>query len=133
MQGDKKDNSVKLITLSFGTAIIMEKDELQHQWKGVEQLLLERFGKIPDLDGILFLIGINELGGNPTHQFTKEQKQDLMHVGVCTLLSQKGYYALQGRDNDGWPHFAAMETVPAKGVLEQEHLLKECILLYFNQ
>ena len=49
--------------------------------------MVERFGKKPDLEAILFLIGMQEYG-QLKDKFTKEQKQDLMHVAVCLLLSQ---------------------------------------------
>jgi len=45
----------------------------------------ERFGKKPDMEAILFLIGIQEFG-QLKEKFTKEQKQDLMHVAVCSYL-----------------------------------------------
>ena len=44
-------------------------------WPAVEALLQARFGKLPDMEGILFLIGINEYGRGPKREkFTKEQK-----------------------------------------------------------
>ncbi|RYZ46346.1 MAG: hypothetical protein EOP49_23445, partial [Sphingobacteriales bacterium] len=68
-------------------------ENFEERWFGVEQLLQERFEKKPDMEGILFLIGINELGMMPRrNKFTKEQKQDLMHIAVCSLLSRKGYF-----------------------------------------
>ncbi len=81
------------------------KDDLQHRWWQLESSLLERFGKKPDMEAILFLIGVQETG-NFQKKFTKEQKQDLMHVAVCTLLSQSGYYEIEGHDDDCWPHFS---------------------------
>ncbi len=102
-------------------------------WPAVEALLEERFGKVPDLEGILFLIGINEYGRGPKREkFTKEQKQDLMHIAVCTLLSQLDYYRFVGRDEDGWPHFEAAAAIPAVSMMEQESLLKACIVHYFG-
>ena len=95
-------------------------------------LLKERFGKIPDMEGILFLIGVNELGRMPRKKFSKEQKQDLMHIAVCTLLSQRGYYEYIGKDDEGWPHFKELTTVPITGMNEQERMLKECVIRYFE-
>ena len=77
----------------------------------LEAKLVERFGKKPDMEAILFLIGIQEFG-HVRDKFTKEQKQDLMHVAVCTLLSQSGYYEIEGYDDDGWPHFRQLKTAP---------------------
>lgn len=109
-------------------------DNVAHTgWAAVEALLLERFGKIPDMEGILFLIGINEYGQPPKREkFTKEQKQDLMHIAVCTLLTQLDYYKFIGRDEDGWPHFEALMPVPLTGMKEQEDMLKACIIHYFG-
>ncbi|MBS1616707.1 MAG: hypothetical protein JST06_11390 [Bacteroidetes bacterium] len=102
-------------------------------WQGVEALLLEQFGKIPDLEGILFLIGINEFGQPPRRKtFSKEQKQDLMHIAVCTLLSQLDYYRFAGRDADGWPHFDIVSPMPQMTMPEQESILKACIVHYFG-
>ena len=107
------------ILFTFATRFM---ENIVERWRSVEALMLERFGKIPDLEGILYLVGINEVGVNPAGKFTKEQKQDLMHVAVCTLLSKEGYYEFTGRD--GWPHF--------KALLLQELLLKECVIKYFE-
>lgn len=103
-------------------------------WQGVEAMLTERFGKKPDMEAILFLIGINEYGGEPKKKgkFTKEQKQDLMHIAVCTLLSQMGYYEFVGRDEEGWPHFEPAEAMPQMTMPEQESILKACIVHYFG-
>jgi hypothetical protein len=84
------------------------------------------------MEGILFLIGVNELGTLPRKKFSKEQKQDLMHIAVCTLLSQLGYYVFLGRDEENWPHFEEIKLMPVSGIKEQEQLLKECIVRYFE-
>jgi hypothetical protein len=55
-----------------------------------------------------------------------------MHIAVCTLLSDEGYYTLQGLDSDGWPHFTQIRPVPEQGVKAQERMLKEKIIQYFN-
>lgn len=102
-------------------------------WQAVEALLEARFGKVPDMEGILFLIGVNEFGQEaPRGKFTKEQKQDLMHIAVCTLLSQLDYYRFVGRDPEGWPHFESIMPVPTMTGPEQESILKACIVHYFG-
>lgn len=106
-------------------------ENFDSRWKQVEEMLLDRFGKLPDMEGILFLIGINELGSD-RKKFSKEQKQDLMHVAVCTLLSQRGYYELAGVDKDGWPHFNYLHPVEAPDMAGQERILKECVIEYFE-
>jgi hypothetical protein len=110
---------------------MLTSDDLQQRWWQLEARLVERFGKKPDLETILFLIGIQEFG-EVKEKFTKEQKQDLMHVAVCKLLSQSGYYELERMDEEGWPHFRQLKRMPDMNMVEQENFLKDHILLYFE-
>ena len=107
------------------------QDDFAPRWKRLEDTLTERFGKKPNMEAILFLIGIQELN-HLKKKFTKEQKQDLMHVATCTLLSQSGYYEREGYDPDGWPHFKEMQPIPKMGMMEQERFLQEHIIAYFE-
>jgi hypothetical protein len=107
------------------------KDDLQVRWLKLRIKLKEDFGIKPDMNGVLFLIGVQELGRGP-QEFSKEQKQDLMHIAVCTLLAQSGYYALEGHDEDGWPHFKQLKELPPFNLMEQENFLKDHALLYFE-
>lgn len=107
------------------------KDDLQTRWWSLEATLLDQFGKKPDMEAILFLIGIQETGF-VEQKISKEQKQDLMHVAVCTLLSQSGYYEVEQVDEDGWPHFKQLKEIPTWSLMEQENILKDHILLYFD-
>ena len=107
------------------------KDDLQQRWWNLEAKLIERFNKKPDLEAILFLIGIQEFG-QLKEKFTKEQKQDLMHVAVCSLFAQSGYYELEGKDMEGWPHFRQLKPMPDMNAFEQENFLKDHVLLYFE-
>ena len=107
------------------------KDDLQTRWWTLEAKLVERFGKKPDMEAILFLIGMQETGFIK-EKITKEQKQDLMHVAVCTLFMQSGYYEPEGKDVDGWPHFRQLKSLPPLSAIEQENFMKDHILLYFE-
>lgn len=107
-------------------------DDLQQRWWHLEAKLLDRFGKKPDVESILFLIGMQETGFMP-NKISKEQKQDLMHVAVCTVLSSSGYYVQELIDEDGWPHFSQQKDLPNLVFAEQENFLKDHILLYFEQ
>ncbi len=107
--------------------------DLERRWNGLLRDVGELVGKKPkDLNGILFLIGVQELGkGN--RNFSKEEKQDLMHVGICKVLSLSGYYELDGLDKDGWPHWKLVRKLPHFDLLEQEKLLKIHVLEYFEK
>src|SRR6476659_5448352 len=95
------------------------QDDLQSRWWALEAKLIERFGKKPDMETVLFLIGIQEFGGSQ-EKFTKEQKQDLMHVAVCSLLMQSGYYEIEGYDVDNWPHFKQLKELTVMDMIQQE-------------
>jgi len=107
-------------------------DDLQVRWWTLEAKLVERFGKKPDMETILFLIGVQELG-KTDKKFSKEQKQDLMHVAVCRLLSPSGYYKRETTDDDGWPHYIQLKPMPVMDPIGQENFLKDHILLYFQE
>ena len=107
-------------------------DDLQQRWWSLEAKLVERFGKKPDLEGILFLIGMQETGFMP-EKISKEQKQDLMHVAVCKVLAPGGYYALEGVDKDGWPHYRQVKELPVMAMPVQENFIKDHVLMYFEQ
>ncbi len=87
--------------------------------------------KLPDLQAILFLIGIQETGVF-RNKFTKEEKQDLMHVAVCELLSSDGYFEFVGRDEDGWPHYNQVKNMEGGSLKAQELLLKSKVVQYFK-
>jgi hypothetical protein len=106
-------------------------ENLEIDWKELRKKLKERFGKTPDTEAILFLIGLQETGFIE-QKLSKEQKQDVMHVAVCTVLSAGGYYTFEKKDDDGWAHFKVLKPLPALSSEEQENLLIEYILLYFR-
>ena len=107
------------------------EEDLQVRWLKLRIRLKERFGIKPDMDGVLLLIGVQELGQGP-QAFSKEQKQDLMHIAVCKILSQSGYYVYDGDDEEGWPHYSPGKPLPGYNFMEQENFLKDHILLYFQ-
>lgn len=106
---------------------------LQRRWQALLAELEKIVAKKPkDLNGVLFLIGMQELGRGPG-RFTKEEKQDLMHIAICKVLSLAGYYTLEGQDAQGWPHWKLVKKLPHFDLLEQEKLLKMHVLEYFEQ
>lgn len=113
--------------------VLMQEWELDYEWLRVRHLVKKSMGRpdLPNMNNILFLIGIQELGrfGN---EFSKEEKQDLMHIAVCTLLEPDGYFKFKGRDADGWPHFDTLRPVEVEGVKSQEELLKVKVIEYFK-
>ena len=113
---------------------MLKKDlDLQRSWQKMREYLGETVGRRPkDLNGVLFIIGVQELGKGPRN-FSKEEKQDLMHIAICKVLSFSGYYSLEGLDEEGWPHWKLEKPLPHFDLMEQEKLLKMHVLDYFEQ
>lgn len=113
---------------------MLKKDlELERNWQTLLQKLGQLLGKKPkDINGVLFLIGVQELGKGKI-RFSKEEKQDLMHIAICKVLSYSGFYELEGLDEDGWPHWKLVKKLPNFDLLEQEKLLKSHVIDYFRE
>ena len=110
----------------------MKPAETNAKWKILQQKIAQEFDSdIPDLKVILFLIGVQELGKGPG-KYSKRQKEELMHIATCRLMSEMGFYELEGLDQDGWPHWKLVKTVPSFAMMEQEMLLKSLAILYFE-
>ena len=114
--------------------MVFKKDlTLEKDWVDLMYKIKNVTGKRPsDLNAVLYLIGIQELGLGAKN-FSKEQKQDLMHIAICKVLSLAGFYELEGHDDDGWPHWKLLKKLPRFDLIEQEKLLKIQILEYFNK
>lgn len=107
------------------------EESLEFRWYKVRKRVKEQFGQRPDLNAMLFLIGMNEIG-IVKDKWSKEEKQDLMHVAVCKLLSTEGYYRLVKVDNEGWHHYEQNGAMPVLDLQKQEELLKRKIVEYFE-
>lgn len=111
----------------------METWQLNFEWLRIRHWVKDNFNKkeLPDLNAILFLIGLQELGFLKK-QYSKEEKQDLMHIAVCRLLSDDGYYEFEKRDEDQWPHWKLIQKPPFETQNEEELFFKEKIIKYFE-
>jgi len=105
--------------------------EFEKKWNETVQRASKHFGEKLDLDALIFLIGIQELNKGYL-KLSKDQKLEVMHIAVCTLLEPYGYYEYIGLDKDDWPHFQLKEKLPALDKKGQERLLKEAIIEYFS-
>lgn len=109
------------------------KPDLNFRWEQLQNLLVQRFNKTLNLEALIYMIGLRELGEGPHREFEKEEKVDLMHISICRLLSQSGYYELVGKDEEGWPHWRLTKDLPHTDIFSQEAVLKEHILVYFDE
>ncbi|MBQ81865.1 MAG: hypothetical protein CL825_04785 [Crocinitomicaceae bacterium] len=105
--------------------------EFERDWNKLMKLLMDRFGEQPDLTSAIFSVGLQEAGFG-SRSFKKDDKVNLMHVGVCTLLEPLGYYKSVGHDKDGWPHFERVEGLPNLKPEEQELMMRRQLIEYFE-
>ncbi|KDN55220.1 hypothetical protein [Flavobacterium seoulense] len=111
----------------------MSRDtQLKERWEKLVDILSNQFsqGEDLDLDSIIFLIGVQELG-KLHREFKKDEKLNLMHIAICRLLEPYGYYEFDFVDQEGWPHYKVKEQLPALKAGEQSVLMKEAIVNYF--
>lgn len=110
----------------------MKPAEINAKWKILQERIAKEFDSdIPDLKVMLFLIGVQELGKGPG-KYSKRQKEELMHIATCRLMSEMGFYELEGLDQDGWPHWKLVKEIPSFAMMEQELLLKSLAVHYFE-
>lgn len=111
----------------------MSRDEqLKQRWENVVEKLSTQFadGDTLDLDAIIYLIGVQELG-QLHREFKKDDKINLIHIAICRLLEPYGYYEFDYYDEQGWPHYKKKEELPHLKAGEQSVLMKEAIVNYF--
>lgn len=116
------------------TGMVSRDEKLKLQWEEVQQKVSKMFGggELLDVDAITFIIGVQELGQG-YRSFKKDEKLDIMHIAICTLLEPFGYYEFDYFDEQGWPHFKVLDELPYLKPGEQTILMKEAIVMYFER
>lgn len=116
------------------TGMMSRDEKLKLQWEEVQQKVSKMFGggELLDVDAITFIIGVQELGQG-YRSFKKDEKLDIMHIAICTLLEPFGYYEFDYFDEQGWPHFKVLDELPYLKPGEQTILMKEAIVMYFEK
>jgi len=111
----------------------MSRDErLKERWEDLVKKLSGQFsdGDPLDLEGIIYLVGVQELG-KYHRTYKKDEKLNLMHIAICRLLEPYGYYDFEYFDQEGWPHYKVKEQLPPLKAGEQSVLMKEALVHYF--
>lgn len=109
------------------------KTSLKEKWMFLLNELSNKFsdGDTLQIDGVIYLIGVQELGQGHRN-FKKDEKINLMHIAICKLLEPYGYYEFDFFDDDGWPHYKNITELPNLKAGEQSILIKEAIINYFE-
>ena len=110
-----------------------KENTLKEKWSLLVSRLSADFadGDELNVDGIIYLIGVQELGQGH-RALKKDEKMNLMHIAICKLLEPYGYYEFDYFDDDGWPHYKILTDLPNLKPGEQTVLMKEAIVTYFE-
>tara|TARA_B100000497_G_C7635708_1_gene382115 strand:- start:59 stop:409 length:351 start_codon:yes stop_codon:yes gene_type:complete len=111
----------------------VRSEELKADWYNLLEKLSKQFpgdGDL-DIDGVLLLIGTQELQMGYI-KMKKDVKINVLHVAICTVLEPYGYYHFEKRDDDGWPHFKSLKSLPVLKAGEQSILMKQAVVHYFK-
>ncbi len=110
----------------------MMMTKIVSDWQQLQNKLKERFETEMDHDAILFMIGLQELD-KPYRTYKKDEKLEVMHIGVCTVLSPYGFYEYKGRDDEDWPHWEVKEQLPHLDAKQQNRLMNDALIEYFKR
>jgi len=109
------------------------RDVVATAWPKLKEWLDTTLGCSDDLDGILFLIGLQEsdLGYEP--DLDKASKQRLVNEGTYCVLERLGCFERVGREVDGFWIWEPHEDLPEEmSSSDQDLLLRAGILHYFK-
>ena len=91
-----------------------------------------RTGPSPSMHEIFYLIGVQELGQG-FKNFSRDDKINLMHAGLCAALETLGYCRRKKNLPGGWPDFDILRPLPAENEPEYEELIKKAIIGYLKK
>ena len=128
----KKENESNSPVASPSPKLNTSIIRMASDWDRLQKKLKERFDGEMDYDSILFLIGLQELG-KPFKKYKKDEKLEVMHVAICSLLEPYGFYEFMGKDDDGWPHWKLKENLPFLDAKQQNKLIIDSIIDYFKK
>ena len=123
-----------MINFEFKFKWMQRDNKLKLKWEELQNQISEKFGggEKMDIDSITYLIGVQELGKG-FQKFKKDEKINIMHIAICTLLEPFGFYEFDYFDEDGWPHYKIIDELPFLKPGEQSVLMKEAIVMYFEK
>ncbi len=106
--------------------------EFEKKWRDLLTEVSQNMDEPLDMQSLIFMIGVQELNQGFV-KLSKDQKLDVMHIAICTLMEPYGFYEYTGHDDDGWPHFKLVKELPQLKADEQETFMKKAIIEYFEE
>ncbi|MGL4346942.1 MAG: hypothetical protein ACRCR9_02515 [Chitinophagaceae bacterium] len=107
----------------------MSSSDIQKQWEKVLSQFSNHTKNPITIEGLLLLIGIQEFNILKDN-YSKEEKIDLIHIGMCCILENDGYYQFSHYDKDKWPHYNTLKPLPEMNHDTEDLFIKEKIIAY---
>jgi hypothetical protein len=113
----------------------LESDDEAHKkrWHALIERIGARFGREPDIEALLFLIGVHSVGRGYEPELPKERKQSLIMEGSYLAFETLGVYSRAGMEPNGFWIWEKVVDLPAIPIEQQERLLQIGILNYFDE
>ncbi len=120
-------------------SINMAENPAQHassvreRWPQLQEWTRRRFGKRADVEGVLFLIGLQELGRGAAPDLDKARKEQILLEGTFCAFETLGYYERTGIEDNGHWIWEQRKSMPADLTkAEEEVMLRQAALAYFD-
>lgn len=118
---------------AWSAQLAVDDEVLDRRWSELLSRVEAQFGRVPDVDALLFLIGVQSVGRGYEPDLPKERKQSLIMEGSYLALETLGVYARVGMERNGFLIWEKALELPPLSVDEQEKLLRIGILNYFEE
>jgi len=109
------------------------ESSLKKDWDLLSEKISKDFDVDADVNGILMLVGIQELGEGFKNAYSKEEKMDLIDLAQCFLLEKMGLYSNNGISDDGWPMYEKIKRIPAFNKGYENKILISALVSYFKE
>ena len=110
-----------------------DAEALEARWQRLQGWMRRRFGKEAGIEGILFLVGVQDQGRGFEPELDKDTKEALVMAGTYCVFETLGIYERVGMEADGqWVWQRRIDHPPGLSVDQQETLLRTAILAYFE-
>lgn len=123
----------RMVSSPIEEQLAVDDDDVSRRWGRLVAKVGAQFGREPDIEALLFLIGVRSVGRGYEPELPKERKQSLIMEGSYLAFETLGVYSRVGMERNGFWIWEKNFDLPKLSVDDQEKLLQIGILNYFEQ
>ncbi len=121
------------MTPEIATLLDTDDEALALRWDTLCVWIRSHFKREASLEGVLFLIGIQERGKGFEPKIPRHKKEAIIMDGTYLAFETIGLYRRTGMEADGAWIWERVIPLPGLDVEAQEKLLKLAVLRYFEE